>query len=86
MLDKDEEKKLDEMLGKISGLKATKDGLKYTLNLDQVSYSDVIAAGIDMFELHSERFVLIPSERELTPEEEDAHRALIKLMRDSSRW
>ena len=35
LLDKDEEKKLDEMLGKISGLKATKDGLKYTLNLDE---------------------------------------------------
>jgi len=34
LLDKDEEKKLDEMIGKISGLKATKDGLKYTLNLD----------------------------------------------------
>lgn len=34
LLDKDEEKKLDEMIGKISGLKATKDALKYTLNLD----------------------------------------------------
>ena len=34
LIDKDEEKKLDEMLGKISGLKVTKDSLNYTLNLD----------------------------------------------------
>ncbi len=34
LLDKDEEKKLDEMLKSIKGLVINKDGLKYTLSLD----------------------------------------------------